>query len=91
MLVEYENDRHTGMNIGEIAQEIRLYTSGYPYLVSRICLLIETETGRNWTLEGVQEAIKLILKENSTLFDDLIIKIEENPALAENIRLCTYP
>ena len=77
MLVEYENDYHTGMNISEIAQEIRFYTSGYPYLVSCICRLIETELDRNWTLEGIQEAIKEILDDNSTLFDDLMKKIEE--------------
>ena len=81
MLVDYENDCHTGMNISEIAQEIRFYTSGYPYLVSRICLLIESDLDRNWTLEGVQEAIMLILDENSTLFDDLFKKIEENEVL----------
>jgi hypothetical protein len=81
MLVEYENDHHTGMNISEIEQEIRFYTSGYPYLVSRICLLIESDLDRNWTVEGVREAIKIILDENSTLFDDLFKKIEENPDL----------
>jgi hypothetical protein len=81
MLVEYENDHHTGMNISEIAQVIRFYTSGYPYLVSRICLLIETELDRDWTLKGVQKAIKLILKERSTLFDDLIKKMEDNREL----------
>jgi hypothetical protein len=31
MLVDYENDYHTGMDISTIAQEIRFYTSGYPY------------------------------------------------------------
>jgi len=82
MLVDYENDHHTGMNISEIAQEIRFYTSGYPYLVSRICLLIENKLDRNWTLEGVQEAIKIILDENSTLFDDLFKKTEENQELS---------
>jgi hypothetical protein len=66
------------MNTSEIAHEIRFYTSGYPYLVSRICLMIETKTGRNWTLEGVQQAIKIILDEDSTLFGDLTKKIEEN-------------
>jgi hypothetical protein len=69
------------MNISEIAQEIRFYTSGYPYLVSKICLLIETDLNRNWTLEGVQAAIKLLLEEKSTLFDDLFKKIEENQDL----------
>ena len=81
MLVDYENDCHTGMNISEIAREIRFYTSGYPYLVSRICMKIETKTDRNWTVEGVQQAIKIILDEDSTLFDDLTKKIEENPDL----------
>ena len=83
MLVDYENEHHTGMNISEIAKEIRFYTNGYPYLVSRICLLIEDELDRNWTLEGVREAVKLILKENSTLFDDMIKKIEENQELSD--------
>ena len=81
MLAEYEKDHHTSMNISEIAKEIRFYTSGYPCLVSKICLLIETKLDRNWTTDGVQEAIKLILNENSTLFDDLFKKIEENPDL----------
>ena len=82
MLLDYEKDYNTGMNISAIAQEIRFYTSGYPYLVSRICLLIENKLDRNWTEEGVQEAIKIILDENSTLFDDLIKKVEENQALS---------
>jgi len=81
MLVVYENEHNTGMNISEIAKEIRFYTSGYPYLVSRICLLIETELDRDWSVEGVQEAIKIILDENSTLFDDLFKKIEDNTNL----------
>jgi len=82
MLVDYENEHHTGMNISEIAKEIRFYTSGYPYLVSRICLLIENELDRNWTIEGVRNAIRLILRENSTLFDDMVKKIEENQELS---------
>jgi hypothetical protein len=44
-------------------------------------MLIETELERNWTLEGVQEAIKIILNENCTLFDDMVKKIEENSEL----------
>jgi hypothetical protein len=78
MLADYESDHHTGMNINEIALEIRFYTNGYPYLVSRISQLIETKLDKNWTAQGVQEAIKLILDESSTLFDDLFKKIEEN-------------
>jgi len=78
MLVDYENEFHTGMNINEIAKEIRYYTNGYPYLVSRICFLIETELDKDWTVVGAHEAVKIILDENSTLFDDLFKKIEDN-------------
>jgi hypothetical protein len=71
MLAQYEKDHKTGMDIETIAQEIRNYTSGYPYLVSRICECIENDLGRNWTKSGVQEAVKLILLVKCTLFDDL--------------------
>jgi hypothetical protein len=81
MLIAYENDLHTGMDISAIAHEIHFYSSGYPYLVSRICLLIEEKLNRNWSLEGVQKAVKIMLDENSTLFDDLIKKLGENQEL----------
>ena len=89
MLVEYENDHKTGMNIEEIAQEIRDYTSGYPYLVSRICQYIENELGRDWTKNGVMSAVKEIILENSTLFDDLFKNIKSNPDLKELLRNLT--
>ena len=41
MLDEYEADHHTGMNTALIAKILREYTSGYPYLVSRLCQLID--------------------------------------------------
>jgi hypothetical protein len=41
MLKEYEADHHTGMDTEDIAKSIREYTNGYPFLVSRICQLID--------------------------------------------------
>ena len=41
MLAAYENDHHTGMDNALISQLIYDYTSGYPFLVSRICKLID--------------------------------------------------
>jgi hypothetical protein len=78
MLVEYENDHKTGMNIEAIAKEIRTYTSGYPYLVSRICQSIEEELNRDWTLQGVQNSVRKIILEQSTLFDDLFKNVKSN-------------
>ena len=72
MLDEYENDHHTGMDTAKIAQEIYDYTSGYPFLVSRICQIIDTELNI-WTVSGISEAVKRILLEKNTLFYDLRI------------------
>jgi hypothetical protein len=45
MLKEYEDDHKTGMDISEIAGLIHEYTMGYPFLVSRICQLIDKKRG----------------------------------------------
>jgi len=82
MLNEYENDHKTGMDIGAISKEIRAYTSGYPYLVSRTCQKIEEELNRDWTIKGVQNAVKIILNEPNLLFDDLGKNMESNEELS---------
>ena len=71
MLAEYEKDHKTGMDIETIALEIRNYTSGYPFFVSRICQFIECELNRDWTINGIQTAVKNIIVEKNTLIDDL--------------------
>ena len=83
MLDEYENDHHTGMNTKQIAQEIYDYTSGYPFLVSRICQIIDTEFPTEWSIFGVSEAVKHILLEKNTLFDSLMGKVYDNEPLSE--------
>ncbi len=94
MLDEYEEDHHTGMNTGEIAAYIREYTSGYPYLVSRICQIIDEKfvpdefsaLSDAWTLYGVDEAVKWILREESTLFDSIMGKLVNMPELKEKLK-----
>ncbi|MDR2731970.1 MAG: hypothetical protein LBB36_01995, partial [Fibromonadaceae bacterium] len=72
-----------------LAGEIRAYTNGYPYLVSRICQTIEQKLNKDWTTNGVQEAVKEILFEQSTLFDDIFKNIESNPDLKDLLRELT--
>ena len=81
MLDEYESDHCTGMDTAQIAREIYDYTSGYPFLVSRICQIIDTELPDMWTVVGVSEAVKHILLEKNTLFDSLMGKIYDNESL----------
>ncbi|MDD6000908.1 MAG: ATP-binding protein [Bacteroidales bacterium] len=70
MLQEYENDHHTGMDISEITQLITDYTSGYPFFVSRVCQLID-EQNLSWSKEGVINAVKILLREKNTFFDEI--------------------
>ena len=77
MLDEYEKDYKCTMEVKKIAELIYEYTSGYPYLVSKICKLIDERCDQNWTKQGVLEAIKILLKETNTLFDDLRKKITD--------------
>jgi hypothetical protein len=81
MLSEYEKDHKTGMSIETLSKGIRTYTTGYPYLVSRLCQTIDEDLNKDWTLKGLQEAVKLVLMEQSTLFDDIIKNMESNKEL----------
>jgi len=81
MLGEYEADHNIGMNIAEISQEIHVYTSGYPFLVSRICQHIDEKLEKNWTANGIREAVRMLLTEKNTLFDDLFKNLENNKDL----------
>jgi hypothetical protein len=71
MLSDYEADCGTGMDIVDISDIIYNFTSGYPFLVSRICQCIDEELDRDWTPGGVQDALNVILHEQNTLFDDI--------------------
>ncbi|GBU25049.1 hypothetical protein R83H12_01688 [Fibrobacteria bacterium R8-3-H12] len=89
MLADYEKDHKTGMDIGAISKEIRDYTSGYPFLVSRLCQIIDEDLEKDWTIDGVEKAVRMILIEQSTLFDDIFKNIESNPDLKELLRELT--
>jgi len=82
MLAEYERDHKTGMDIKLMSKEIHNYTSGYPFLVSRLCQCIDLELDRDWTAIGIQRAIKLMLTESNTLFDDMFKNLENNKDLS---------
>ena len=95
MLDDYEKDHNTGMDTEQIAQGIRDYTSGYPYLVSRICQIMDERLvpdsfagfSEVWTENGVDEAVKIILSDgNNALFESLTGKLTNHPELREQLR-----
>lgn len=99
MLYEYEQDYTTGMNIPLLAQMIFDYTSGYPFLVSRICKLVDERIAGSynfpdkrsaWTKEGFLEAVKLLLSESNTLFESLTGKLIDFPELRKMLYLVLF-
>lgn len=95
MLHEYEEDYRTGMDIATMAQRIYDYTSGYPFLVSRLCKLMDEEVcgkagidtkAKAWTGNGFHEAVKLMLAEKNTLFESLSEKLISYPELNSMLR-----
>ena len=71
------------MNIEAMSKELRAYTNGYPYLVSRLCQTIDEDLEKDWTSSGLQKAVKLTLIEQSTLFDDMFKNIRSNSELRD--------
>ena len=95
MLDEYEADHNTGMDTASIAKQIREYTNGYPYLVSRICQIIDErmvpekfhDLKDAWTEYGVDEAVKILLSETgNSLFDSLTGKLTNYPNLKNKMK-----
>ncbi|MBQ9437934.1 MAG: AAA-like domain-containing protein [Lachnospiraceae bacterium] len=94
MLEEYEADHQTGMETGFIARKIREYTNGYPFLVSRICQLLDERLVPDpfnalsdaWTDNGVEEAVKSIIVEKNTLFDSLMGKVRDYDELRNQLK-----
>jgi len=85
MLEAYEADYQTEMNISEIAEEIYQFTSGYPVLVSSICKHIDEKLDKAWNVQNVRQAVKLVLKEDSPLFQSLTRNLESNQDLSDMV------
>lgn len=89
MLGEYESDWQTGMDTAEMAAFLHNYTSGYPYLVSRLCKLMDEKVYAGsqdqkksaWTKEGFLTAVRMLLSENNMLFESLTGKLADYPEL----------
>lgn len=88
MIQEYEQEHRTGMDVKEISRILYDYTSGYPYLVSKICQLLDERVSdvQVWTREGILSAVKVLLKEPNTLFDDMTKKLLDYPQLKEMLQ-----
>lgn len=85
MLEEYKADHALTFDEKLVAQMIHDYTSGYPFLVSRICQIIDAGQ-LSWDKEGVLKAVNIILMERNTLFDNMIKKLDDYPELKQVLK-----
>jgi len=98
MLIDYSTDKKVEMDIEIISKRIYYYTSGYPFLVSKICKdidekILPTKDELTWKLKDVDDAVKELIEENNTNFDSLIKNLEHNKDLydlVKNILLGSY-
>ncbi len=97
MLAEYENDYHTEMDIRRMADLVFDYTSGYPFLVSRLCQLVDEKVSAiygskkaAWTDDGFQVAVHMLIHEKNMLFDSLVGKLYDYPQLKKMLRAILF-
>lgn len=89
MLNEYAIENSLLMDIDKLSEELHFFTSGYPFLVSRLCQIVDEKIyefdKKPWTIKDIHKAVKIILEEKNTLFDSLIKNLENNKELYDYI------
>jgi hypothetical protein len=86
MLEQYAADRNVALDIPLFAEKLFYFTSGYPFLVSCLCKIIDEDilpakNREEWELKDLEKAVQLALKEDNTNFESLITNLENNTEL----------
>ncbi len=86
MLEDYAKEEQVKMDITALSEKLYYYTSGYPFLISKLCKTIAEEIlpfkeEKTWTLADVEKAVNLLLQETNTNFDTLIKNLENDQEL----------
>ena len=81
MLEEFSQVEKVKMNTLGIAQRLRFYTAGYPFLVSKLCELTYKQNLSHWTDQDIEDGVKKILTIQNTNFESLIKNTQDNREL----------
>jgi hypothetical protein len=88
MLEQYAEERKVKIDIPFFKEYLFYFTSGYPFLVSYLCKIIDEEIlpgkkKKEWKPEDPVKAVQIALMEDCTNFESLIKNLENNPELYE--------
>ncbi|EJO5347115.1 AAA family ATPase [Clostridium botulinum] len=90
MLDDYVENKKVDLDKEYFSERLYFYTSGYPFLVSKLCKIIDEkimdESELKWQKNYLELAVKELLNDSNTNFDSLIKNIENNQELQELVR-----
>ncbi len=85
MLIDYARETKVELDVPELAEKIYYYTSGYPYLVSKLCKFVDEDilpakSTKSWDIADLEAAFKKITYGGytTTLFDSLTKILEDD-------------
>ncbi|MDZ7876665.1 MAG: AAA family ATPase [Saprospiraceae bacterium] len=90
MLLDYMSETGVKMDAELIAERLFYHTSGYPFLVSRLCKMMDEEilpakNSQEWTIQDMDMAARFIAKESNANFDSLTKNLEDNSDLYNQV------
>ena len=88
MLEQYADERKVKIDIPFFREYLFYFTSGYPFLVSLLCKIIDEEIlpdkkKKEWKPEDLVQAVQIALMQDNTNFESLVKNLENNPDLYE--------
>lgn len=88
MLEAYTKERNVKIDIPFFSDRLFYFTSGYPFLVSYLCKIIDEEIlpagkEKEWRPDDLLEAVQIAIMKDNTNFESLIKNLENNPDLYE--------
>lgn len=90
MMDEYVKDKGVKLDKEYFSERLHFYTSGYPFLISKLCKIIDEkimpEGELEWKKEYMDKTVKILLNDDNTNFQSLIKNIENNSKLKEMVK-----